>query len=60
MLSNIDLKHPNKLIFNSYITEFARYTNNSDLFVCKLKRGWRFNYKKIMLLRFCLGNKSRK
>lgn len=37
VLSNINLNNPNKLIFYSYITEFAKYTNNSDLFVCKLK-----------------------
>lgn len=37
VLSNINLNNPNKLIFYSYITEFARYTNNSNLFVCKLK-----------------------
>ena len=59
MLSNINLKHPNKLIFNSYITEFARYTNNSDLFVCKLKEVGDLIIKN-NALKFCLGNKSRK
>lgn len=37
VLSQININNPNKLIFYSYITEFARYTNNSNLFVCKLK-----------------------
>lgn len=59
VLSNINLKHPNKLIFNSYITEFARYTNNSDLFVCKLKEVGDLIIKN-NALKFCLGNKSRK
>lgn len=59
VLSNINLKHPNKLIFNSYITEFAKYINNSDLFVCKLREVGDLIIKN-NALRFCFGNKSKK
>lgn len=56
VLSNIDLKHPNKLIFQSYITEFARYTNNSDLFICKLREVGNLIIKN-NALKFCFGSK---
>ncbi len=59
VLSNINLNNPSKLVFYSYITEFARYTNNSNLFVCKLKEVGNIIIKN-NALKFCFGNKTLK
>ena len=59
VLSNINLNNPNKLTFYSYITEFARYTNNSNLFVCKLKEVGNVVIRN-NALKFTFGNIAKK
>lgn len=59
VLSNINLNNPSKLAFYSYITEFARYTNNSNLFVYKLKEVGNIVIKN-NALKFYFGNKTLK
>jgi adapter protein MecA 1/2 len=59
VLSDININHQNKLIFYSYITEFARYTNNSNLFVCKLREVGKVIIKN-NALKFNFENKAKK
>ncbi len=56
VLSNINIDNPSKLIFYSYITEFARYTNNSAVFVSKLKESGNIILKN-NALKFKFGQK---